>query len=347
MTVSLADLGAPEAETDPLVRNGRYQIEYQGEKSWQRQTNFCPILENQFSLIEWKQRKVLQGAPVVIDRLADATDYKAEMALVEEALEAAGANIKRNYGSDVHDACENVEAGIYEPEDLADPLMIPDVRAYLNAIHAFDIETLEMEQVVVMPALGTAGRFDRIVRHLGVNKILDLKTGTLHPLQIAVQLAGYAHAEVIYNPDDKSFRPMPAVSQTEALVAHIPMHEGRCDIYSVNIELGWEYALLTKRVRDEVRKAKLTHKLKAQLRPAPAAVDARRVPPPSTLPAAAGVVEDAVVHAAPPTPATSPLGGRPEDWCLRCIARRAQAGKTVCALCADPPLNTAQIALFS
>lgn len=344
MTVSLAELG--DTNDDPLVRNGRYQIAYKGEKSWQRWTNFAPILENQYSLIEWKQRKTLLGAPAVLHKIAEITNYKDEIALVEEAMEAAGANIKRDYGSAVHTATEDFDNGLGLP---ADPLLAKDVAAYGLTMAAHEITIVEIEQVTVCPEMGCAGRFDRIVNHLGTTKILDLKTGTLHPLQIAIQLAGYAHAEVIYNPEDKTFRPMPAVSQIEALVAHIPMHSGRCDIYSVDIELGWEYAHLTKRVRDEVRKAPLTRKLKAQLRPAPSAVDARQVPPPAALPADAGVVEGAARHA-PPTPATSdPTGATVVSICVAC-RRNEVAGPThrLCERCAANEVpNTAQIALFS
>lgn len=248
-----------DAEQTPLIRNGRYQIppaKPKQPKSYMRMTNLAAILEDAFALQGWTNRGVLRGSPFIAPaRIVEAgEDFKTLTALCEEAMDLAGCNIKREWGTFLHDQSERADRGFTE---FAEPLRT-DLLAYSAALAYHQITILDehIETVVVAPAIGCAGRVDRIVQHQGANRILDLKSGTLHPLSVSVQLAGYAHAETIYDPATQTHTPMPPVDQSVGLVAHIPMHEGRCDIYTVDLVKGWEYALLSVDVRDRVRKDK-------------------------------------------------------------------------------------------
>lgn len=104
-----------------------------------------------------------------------------------------------------------------------------------------------------MPALGVAGTFDRLVTHDGTLMVADLKTGrdvTYGMGEIAIQLALYANAATIYDAATGEHEPMPEVSKTTALVFHLPVGEGECKIYEVDIAAGWEMAQVCGTVRD-------------------------------------------------------------------------------------------------
>jgi hypothetical protein len=103
--------------------------------------------------------------------------------------------------------------------------------------------------VIVHPELMIAGRFDRVVRHRASGRlyILDTKTGKSAAdfLQShAVQLWLYASAPLCADGptgdadfEVAEFVPMHAVSQSVALVAHLPM-EGEASIIGIDIAAG-------------------------------------------------------------------------------------------------------------
>jgi RecB family exonuclease len=101
------------------------------------------------------------------------------------------------------------------------------------------------ERVTIVPELEVAGTMDRIVKHKGEAKIGDVKTGSTveySGMEIAMQLAIYAHGQGLWNEDTGEWEQIPKVSQTEGLVFHIPVGEGRATLYSVDLEFGWQVA---------------------------------------------------------------------------------------------------------
>jgi hypothetical protein len=83
--------------------------------------------------------------------------------------------------------------------------------------------------------------------------VIDLKTGRdlqYGWLEIAVQLAIYANSDFIYNKVTKEYEPMPPCDRETAIVAHLPVGEGKLTIYEVDIATGWQIADLCYRVRN-------------------------------------------------------------------------------------------------
>lgn len=250
--------GRPE---DPLIKNGRYQIvPANGEKAkpHTRITNFAKKLEDEFNLTKWKQRQVLLGAAqrsdIIVGALADGDDKKKLDELAEQAQDAAKSNVKRETGTALHRIIERVDAG--EDLKLPEP-WASDVAAYKTALASISAEVELIEQVVVCKSLNLAGRFDRTVIIDGVRYMGDLKTGddlSYSWGSIDIQLALYAGADTIYDPDTKKHRPMPPVDQSRALVMHLPAGKGVCDLYWLPLEAGRRGIQLTSQLL-EWRKA--------------------------------------------------------------------------------------------
>ena len=72
-----------------------------------------------------------------------------------------------------------------------------------------------------------------------------------------MQLALYAGAETIYDPQKKQHRPMVECDQTQALVIHLPAGKGEATPYWVNIEAGRRGIALVSEVLDWRKGAKM------------------------------------------------------------------------------------------
>jgi hypothetical protein len=111
-----------------------------------------------------------------------------------------------------------------------------------------------IERIVVVPDLKVAGTLDRIVDPGGQAplQIADVKTGkdlSYGWLEIAIQLALYAHAEAMWNDQTQTYEPVPALDLDHAMVMHLPVGKAQCDLYSVDIAAGWEAAQVCQAVR--------------------------------------------------------------------------------------------------
>jgi hypothetical protein len=230
---------------DPLIKAGRYQIIPDGAdktKAHTRVTNFSEKLSDQYTLTLWKERMVLIGAAhrsdITVAALAAGDDAKELNRLAEAAKEAAKANAARDTGSALHKLCECVDAG--EELTLPEPWQ-SDIEAYITCLADLGATVEEIEQVVVCPKLGLAGRFDRTVLIGDERYIMDVKTGrdlSYSWGSIAIQLALYAGAETIYDPETKRHRRMPEVNQERALVFHLRASTATCTPYWINLEDG-------------------------------------------------------------------------------------------------------------
>jgi PD-(D/E)XK nuclease superfamily len=232
---------------EPLLKNGRYQIVPKGgdkPKAHTRVTNFAKKVEDEFAITQWKMRSVLTGAAgrpdIIAATLAAEGNAKALNGLAEQAMEATGANVRREMGTALHSLTEQADAGTLEVAMLPEPYRA-DIMAYLSCMDSLGAEVVEMESVVVHPALGLAGRFDRIVRIGGRLYVLDLKTGAdlSHSwLSISIQLAIYAGAATVYDPASQTHRPMPDVHQGRGVVIHLLPGEATATAYWVDLNVG-------------------------------------------------------------------------------------------------------------
>lgn len=243
------------AKPEPVVQNGKYVIPRGGER-FTRCTTFAASIDDRYSLERWQQRMVGTGLVLRQDLYAlwaaniDDRDHLND--LCEQAIEAAKASAGANLGTALHSFAEQIDRGetpvIPSPWDA-------DIAAYTACLDAngVRVDPNLMEGVVVCRSLGVAGRYDRIVTIDGWPKpfIADLKTGDIHYAMntIAIQLAIYANADELYDPDTDQLSPMPDVDLEQAVVIHLPAGTGKCTLHMVDIKAGWEAARLCRDVR--------------------------------------------------------------------------------------------------
>jgi hypothetical protein len=198
----------------------------------------------------WRRRQTAIGLALQPHLLtavaANADDKKALDAICEEAMTAAGASSGRDYGTAVHKITDLLDGGVFV---LETPEVVAIRETWRTLLDSHDLEIVASEQVIVHPDLMVAGRFDRVVRHRKTGEcfILDTKTGKSAAdfLQShAVQLWLYASAPLCADGptgdadfEVAEFVPMHAVSQSVALVAHLPI-EGEASIIGIDIAAG-------------------------------------------------------------------------------------------------------------
>lgn len=255
----LAQAAEPEPERD---RWGRYLIvdPDTGKKvARQRVTTFAKILADTYNLERWSQRMTAKGLANRADLLAQVAAASIEdkdtlNRIVEEAKEAAGSSVGRNLGSALHSFTERIDRG--EPNVVAPAPLDLDLDAYRQAMTAAGVKAIPglIERVVVVPAVEVAGTFDRILTcdQWALPRIGDVKSAQemYGWLEVAIQLACYAHATSIYDLRDQTHQPMPEVDQEVAVVMHLPAGKGTCTLYEVDITAGWEMAQIAAEVRD-------------------------------------------------------------------------------------------------
>ncbi|MEU5427598.1 hypothetical protein AB0H73_18615 [Streptomyces olivoreticuli] len=202
-------------------------------------------------------------------------------ALAERALDAAGANRKREHGTHLHTLSEYVDRGEALPSGTP-PSDVADMAAYESATTMFDV--VAMEQFVVVDELGVGGTFDRLLSYRGPGPdgepveglfIGDLKTGSVEygALKMASQLAVYSHGEFYDHtrfPVDrhdgvafaswkktpvapeqaaKAYSPLPPVSRDWGIIIHLPAGKAVCTLYWADLRAGWAAAQLAGDVR--------------------------------------------------------------------------------------------------
>ncbi|MEV5330876.1 hypothetical protein [Streptomyces werraensis] len=263
-------------------------------KGHTRTTTFIDCIEDKSNLIDWKARNVLIGMtrrPDLAEKARDLdpedpADKKRLNLLVEQAEDAAGANEKSRKGTYLHDLSEYVDRGDPLPSTISGA-DLEDMAAYMMATSV--LKVIAIEQFVVVPELGVGGTFDRLSYYEGPgpdgkpisgNFITDTKTGNIKygQLKMASQLAVYSrgklydHTKFPVDADDKkaiaawkktefsaeqaaaAYSPPPPVNQDWGIIVHLPAGEGSCNLYWVNLNIGWALAQLAL----EVRKARST-----------------------------------------------------------------------------------------
>jgi hypothetical protein len=236
---------------------GRYLLPHPdtGKRTaFTRVTTFARSLRDTYALTRWQLRKCGRGLSQRGDLIARiASEYDDDLIVdkaCDDAMEHAGSTAAATYGTAMHRFTEQHD----RDEDVRIPeLLRGDLDAYARTIEDAGLIVRMVEQVVFVPDYTIAGTLDRVVLTPGGRAlILDVKTGDVSYawVEIAVQLACYARASHTWNIDRGCWEPMPPVDQRWAVVAHLPVGEHRCDLWSVDIAAGWELAALCAQVRD-------------------------------------------------------------------------------------------------
>jgi len=234
------------------------------ERAWTRATTIANTLSDPWGLVDWKMRMVAKGVATRDDLRALASALPLDSGkkqlneVAQDAIEYAGGSSGRNMGTALHEWTAQSDRG--EAPEVPSP-WDRDLEAYHAALELYGVRIIPglVEQIVCIPDLGVAGTFDRIVAWDPSAYIADVKTAAgldYSWLEIAVQLALYANASYIWDPnpdiggDDGSWDEMPAVDRTQGLVMHLPAGQARCDLFWVDLEIGWEAVTLAVDVRE-------------------------------------------------------------------------------------------------
>ena len=269
--MTVAHLPLPEPKRDHYGRYLLPEPETGYEKPWTRVTTVANTLADRYGLEQWAQRNTVLGIGTRPDLYALAVastieDRSQLNSIVKQAQEAAEASSGRNLGSALHRLTERVDRG--------DDLDIPDawkgdVDAYCKTLSDYHVKIMPdwIERIVVLPDIGVAGTFDRLV-HLETPKgqpntwtVADLKTGKdvtkYGTTEIAIQLALYANASHVWN--GTGYDPMPSpIDREKGLIIHLPVGKSACTLYTVDIKAGWEAVQLALDVREWRKRKGLT-----------------------------------------------------------------------------------------
>lgn len=242
----------------PRVNNFRYRLinpETGKSESWSRVTTFAKTLADTSALHAWEIRMILKGLaenPSMLSGVSswDVSEHKMAFAeIAARAKAAAGGNEGAQRGTRMHDLTEQWDRN--QPIAHATGAERTDVLAYHSAIEQAGITILPqyIERYVAIPELKLCGKFDRIFEWLdprdNLKKLVigDVKTAKnvfYSWLEIAIQLALYAMASHYWDDAADAWVRMPYVDQESALVMHIPVGTGLCDIHRVPLVSGRE-----------------------------------------------------------------------------------------------------------
>ena len=284
-TVASVTVTEPDAFSDPAPRAnaasghyepprdqwGRYKLPHPVtgvEQGWTRATTLARVLADEYNLERWKLRQVAIGLATAPDLIALAAsaprDDKATLNdVVKKAMNRAESDRGANLGTALHAFTHRRARGETIESMRVPSALIGDLEAYERCMREHALTELPdlVERIVVNTKVGAAGTFDRIVaqRPGKVNaapmSVLDLKTAKSLEysfLEIAIQLAIYAHADYLWHPPTGTYTQMPTdgtVDLFRALVLHLPVGAAQGTLWAVNIHEGWEYAQLAERAR--------------------------------------------------------------------------------------------------
>jgi hypothetical protein len=240
-------------------RWGRYLIVPEGGDEpvpHTRATTHAATLDDRYGLEKWSQRMVAIGLSRRSDLLAQVAaapehDRGRIDSIVVDAIEAAEASKGRNIGEALHQFTERLDSGELELGNVPNPWQA-DVAAYRKSMGEAGFAVELIERTCVVPRLVVAGTFDRLVVRDGRRFVLDVKTGQRLDYgwgAIATQLAIYSRAATLYDFDTAEHSPMPEVDQRVGIVAHVPAGGGKCELVTVDLEVGWQGAELARLVR--------------------------------------------------------------------------------------------------
>lgn len=226
-----------------------------------RVSTLAKTLDDKTALAKWMCRQTAIGLserPDLVSLIgASRDDKKVVGGAVDKAMATAKSDEASNVGTTLHSLTERYDAGTYDDSFVASELHA-DVCAYAFAMEHIKIQAAEL--FVVCDELRAAGTFDRIVTLPdGRTMVADIKTGQnepKYPHGSTTQIAIYSRGTP-YTPDKGRTKPLAelGVSQTEGLLIHLPAGQRRCDLYIVDLTIGWALATVATKVR-EMQKVK-------------------------------------------------------------------------------------------
>lgn len=201
LAVSREDDPPPDVPRDQYDQPIIVRPDGSGVDVYRRASSYGKIIEDEYTLTEWKKRSVAYGMSrghhlvVKAQSVASQTgghNIAALKDVCDRAMMLAGADAGAITGTGLHVLSQRVDAG----EDLSwlDPLTLACLEAYRVLLAPFEV--LAAEGFVVHDALGAAGSYDRIVRlpfdlvwpdgvviEAGTVLVVDVKTGKVRSMK--------------------------------------------------------------------------------------------------------------------------------------------------------------------
>lgn len=291
MTADISDPFATVDDSTPstagrLITGGRYRLPNRDgthhKGGWMRVSNLVSAYADQFALREWEQKQIVKGLRAdhgLYTAAASATDAQVEDSewlaeWLEACKKASGGSAGADHGNERHAAVERLHRG----EDVA--LLPSETRRMLAlyqstlARHGLTPLPGMQERRVLVEELEVVGTLDNIV--VGSHRyVADLKTQKRFWtfLEIAAQLACYAHGDAMWDPATGTWVDMPPVRQDIALVLWMPRGATTVDVFEVDIAAGWATAW---RAHAVVKDRSAAKQGRAWLRPAPPVSETER-----------------------------------------------------------------------
>jgi hypothetical protein len=247
---------APDVERD---RWGRPLIVPEGGGKpvpYTRISTLAKTLDSKEGLMEWKQRMVALGIGrrpdlAQLAAVTAADDKRKLRELIDAAMAAAESDKAANTGTVLHSLTEAFDRGTL---DHIPEVHYRDLDAYEQATKGLVMRAIE--GFVVNDHLQAAGTFDRLVQLPdGRIAIGDLKTGQTEPKYphgVTTQCAIYARSHIYDIPSNtrKGYLPDLGVSTEVGLLIHLPAGQAKCDLYLLDLTVGWALAQTAVAVRD-------------------------------------------------------------------------------------------------
>lgn len=288
-----------------LITAGRYRLPNRDgspkKGGWQRVTNLCAAISDQFGLRVWEIEQVITAfaarpdlaveARALLMRIADVPKMERRSAIekfLEKCKGISGGNEGSVFGNHRHSIVEADH--LLLPAPATDGYGRRHLSLYKTALLRNDLRAVDgmQERRVLVEDLGAIGTLDNILEDLrtGGFHIGDLKTQKRFWtfLEIAAQLACYARAVAMWEPSDPNnalagrWVDMPKVDLETAFILWMPREpatpeeragwEPHVDVYEVDIKAGWETAKLCHAVIQDRAGGKRKSEPRAWLRPA-------------------------------------------------------------------------------
>lgn len=245
--------------------------------AYARPSKLAKSLDDQYQLMQWQNRKTLEGVlrrPDLMTRTAGViakgdpdTDWPTKQALnaiAAEAREASGSSKGSSAGTGFHHLTDAYDSG--EPPAFVPPGDAERLERYIETTQ--HIDWLDIETFIVNDDVTAAGTFDRLGRLPdGRVVVADLKSGKSeadYPLSTAIQIAIYARGKR-YNHETGERSPLhPELDLSTGLLIHLPPRRvvkgvevgGGCELYELDLDKGWKAAGIAALVHHDIRKWK-------------------------------------------------------------------------------------------
>lgn len=220
-----------------------------------RVSTLAKTLDDKTALAKWMCAQTAIGLstrPDLVQMVSAGRDNKKLVGeAVEQAMAAAKSSEAANIGTTLHALTEAWDQDQYDSQFVSHELHL-DVRAYAIAMQHLKVQAIEV--FVVVDELQAAGTFDRVVTLPdGRTMVADIKTGQhepKYPNGAMTQIAVYSRGQP-YSPDGQRGQNLGSlgISQTEGLLIHLPAGQARCELYILDLQLGWALAQVASQVR--------------------------------------------------------------------------------------------------